>query len=111
MTEINNTATLYFECHVTIDPVQPGPRLELLEKLAESCAFRVAKLLMRKGQEIVPHGDDAFMTARSVHLEPLRFDLGQLVGLLRMNHYKVKRYKIEDTIVDSARADEYSLLT
>lgn len=106
-----DTATLYFECHVTIDPVQPGPRLELLENIAEAHGFKVAKLLMRKGDTICPHGDDAFMTTRSNRLEPLRYNLGSLVIALKTHHYVIRRYKIEDTIIDSARADEYGLLT
>lgn len=109
--EYNNTATLYFEVHVTIDPVQEGPRMALLKQIAESHGYHVAKLLMRKGATIEPHGDDAFLTTRGVHLQELRLELGGLVRQLKTYHFVIRRYKIEDTIIDSARADEYQLLT
>lgn len=97
---------LYFEAHVTLDPVF-GERLQMLKLLARIEGFRVAELLMRKGGT---HEDDSFCTARDNQWSHILERTKSFVTMLRQNGYGVRRYKIEDTILDSKMCDELDLL-
>lgn len=94
-------AGLYFEAHVTTDPVF-GADLERLKALAQAHRFRVAKLLMRKreGGLEEPHVDDSFCTARSTEWIDILNRTLLLVQDLGDAGFKVRRYKIEDTLLD-----------
>jgi len=156
-------ASLYYEAHVTIDPVF-GEQRENAMLIAERHGFRLAELIMRiqvnqsaygnvvpllYGTDRVPvtlidyqdfkstaetakqgkgggsptttgyknldddahmAKDDTFMTGRSRDLAYLTVNLQRLVKDMQDEGYSVRRYKIEDCIVDSQLMDDFSLL-
>jgi len=104
---MNNQAKHYFEAHVTIDPVVGADR-DNVEEIAHCNQFKLARLLMARG---LPSTLDTFMTGHATQLDLLTLRLRSLVASLRASGYKVRRYKIEDTVLDSRVADELELLT
>lgn len=91
---------LYYEAHVTIDPVE-GVRLEFFRDLCATHRFRVAELLMRKPcGKLAPSTDDSFCTGRDAALEPLSQRTLALVADAQRHGYRVRRYKIEEALVD-----------
>lgn len=104
--ELKETSKLYFEAHVTLEPIADPWRRSLVECLAFKHQFRMAKLLMQKGE----HSPDAFLTGRDSKRAPL---VGRMTGLimdLKAHQFLVTRYKIENTILDSRTNDELGLL-
>lgn len=102
---------LYFECHVTVEPVYE----EKLNKFIEICTkhkFRVAKLLMQQRKTDTPErsNKDAFCTSRDVQYEKIFDNMKNLIAELQLNDFKVWRYKIEDTLLDSKIEDKLSFL-
>jgi hypothetical protein len=101
----------YFEAHVTIEPVFD----ERLDNFAEICSkykFRVAELLMKKREE---HQElrskyDSFCTGRGVSYKDLELRMIELIKNLKQREYKVWRYKIESTLLDSKYKDDLKLL-
>ncbi len=91
------TTELYFEAHVTIDPVPPY-LLDRLKVVAGEHDFRVADLLMVKTGE--PSKADQFMTARHEDYKCISDMTRWLVEELKANGFRVRRYKIENTLVD-----------
>ena len=91
---------LYYEAHVNLAPVSPAGR-EALAGAAQPYGFHLAKLLMEKGRL----AEDAFLTARSGKYEDIESRLRWLVQALRERGYVVRRYKIEDTLLDSRHGD------
>lgn len=87
---------LYFECHVTLEPVV-GDRLALLERLSHVRGFRVATFLMQK-DESTP---DAFTSSRSRNYTDILTRMMLLIHNCADVGLIVKRYKIENTILDS----------
>lgn len=96
---------LYYESHITIDPVHED-ELKKFKKLAAKYNFRVAKLLMEK----TPSTIEAFCTSRSNDYTQIVNDTICLVEALQGEGFHVRRYKIEDTLVDSKIEDKYMLL-
>lgn len=105
------TARLYYESHVTIEPVFDEKR-ERAAILAQQYGFKLAKLLMQKRELDTPERSnlDTFMTSHSKNLEDILKRTSELVIALKAAGYKVWRYKIEDTMLDSRNADELGLL-
>lgn len=95
--------SLYFESHVTIEPVLDAARLEQLKFICELHGFRVADLLMQKRAEDMPERSrfDTFCSSRSVDMPALEQRMFALVSALRGAGFKVWRYKIEDVVLDS----------
>jgi len=104
-------ASLYYEAHVTIDPVF-GEQRENAMLIAERHGFRLAELIMRKNLDDDAHmaKDDTFMTGRSRDLAYLTVNLQRLVKDMQDEGYSVRRYKIEDCIVDSQLMDDFRFL-
>ncbi len=102
---------LYYESHITIDPVFDDAR-EMASELAKQYKFKLATLIMRKREadEEKPAEDDTFMTGHSKDYQDISARTRGLVELLQTNGYQVRRYKIEDTLVDSRSNDEWGLL-
>ncbi len=104
---------LYFESHVTIDPVVEETRLQEFGEICTQHKFRPAKLFMQKGKDFVPSNLDQFCTRR----DPVRMGAGQDEIRLRYNEafigthdlvlaltsagFKVRRHKVEATLTDS----------
>lgn len=130
---------LYFESHVTIEPVFdelddmectlcggclierdhamsscPGPKtpLEKVKGIARDHGFKVAELLMqrRKADTQERSKDDTFCTARSKSYEDIHNRTVGLIVDLKAAGFKVWRYKIEDTIMDSKHNDALNIL-
>ena len=92
--------TLYYESHVTIDPVQ-GEELESFKEACSKYGFRVAKLLMQKGSELVPSNIDSFCTTRGESFAEVTHRTVELVRHLDGFGFVVRRYKVEATLIDS----------
>lgn len=95
------TTELYFECHITVEPVY-GEALDALKELAAAYDFRVADLLMRKRLEDTPERSqfDTFLTGRSKDYEILKLRMERLLRDLESGLFRVWRYKIENTLLD-----------
>ena len=91
------TSRLYYECHVTLDPVPEVVR-DYVTNICSRYGFKLAKLLMQKGG---PSDIDTFCTAHDTEYEPLLVNMIKLIKALQRLGYTVRRYKIEDTLLDS----------
>lgn len=102
---------LYFEAHVTVEPLFEE-RLEQFRELAQKHQFRVAELLMKKRPEDTPERSqhDSFCTGRSKNYRDLSNRMQDLVVALQQAGIQVWRYKVEETVLDSAISDELELL-
>lgn len=89
------TTELYFEAHVTIDPVDEEGDLRTL---AKNRGFRVAELLMKKTLD--KSRLDDFMTGRGKDYEDLLARTQDLVVDLQEAGFNVRRYKLENTLLD-----------
>jgi hypothetical protein len=90
------TTELYFEAHITIDPV-PEDKLDDLRQFVKKYGFRVADLYKVNGERSVV---DSFMTARDTEFKELDIRTAACVAALTMLGYTVRRYKIENTLLD-----------
>lgn len=93
---------LYYECHVTIEPVFDD-RLAQAAYIANLYQFRVADLLMQKRHEDLPTRSkfDTFMTGRHKNYMTLETRMYGLILNLQDSGFEIWRFKIEDTILDS----------
>lgn len=93
---------LYFESHVTIEPVF-DQRLKDLKAVCLQMGFRVADLLMKKRAKdtAARNQHDTFCTGRDDNYEALLQRTLTLVTTLQSAGYKVWRYKLESALVDS----------
>lgn len=101
---------LYYEAHVTIEPVFDA-RLSKAIEIAKEYDYRVADLLMQKRSVDTPERSkfDTFMTSRNKNFETICERTRLLVQRLQDEGYKVWRYKVEDTLLDSQLKDEMAL--
>lgn len=108
---MSDIVELYLEAHVTIEPVFDTQR-ELAGQVAQKYGFKLAKLLMQKEREVTPERSnmDTFMTGHSKSKLDINRRTKDLVLALKADGFKVWRYKIEDTLVDSRTKDEWELL-
>lgn len=102
---------LYYESHITIDPVFDARR-DMAAQIASQFGFRLAKLIMRKHEadEEQPSQDDTFMTGHSQDMMDIAMRTRNCVQRLNLEGFVVRRYKIEDTVVDSRTNDIYRIL-
>lgn len=103
--------SLYYECHVTIEPVF-GERLENFQAVCETENFHVAKLLMQKRAEDTPErsAKDSFCTGHSQDYGDIYTRMINLIHRLQEHGFQVWRYKIEDCVLDSRKEDSLCLL-
>lgn len=96
----------YYEAHITIEPVFDD-RHKQFEQLSKQYGFRVATLLMQKRKDDTPErsAKDAFSTGRSISYSDIKDRMLLLLEELRKNGFKVWRYKIESTLLDSRYDD------
>jgi hypothetical protein len=99
--------SLYLECHVTIDPIIDEEELLKLKESVIKYGFKIADLIMLKGS---PSLKDTFMTSHSLDLPELIDRLESLIIFLNESNIVVRRYKIEDVIIDSRTNDYLNLL-
>ena len=107
----NTEARLYYEAHVTVEPVFEAD-LARLGEIAGRHGFRVADLHMRKRKQDTPQRsqDDTFMTARAQSSADIVARTTAVVRDLKAEGFAVWRYKIEDTVLDSRTRDTLGLL-
>jgi hypothetical protein len=95
----------YYEAHVTIDPVEGEERMSF-ETCCRCHGFRPADLLMTKSAgKLEPWDGDAFCTARHEDYVTIVNMTRYLVERLMDCGFKVRRFKIEDTLLDSRLGD------
>lgn len=97
----------YYEAHVTVEPVFEE-RLEQFKATCRQHKFHVATLLMQKRKEDTEERskNDSFCTGRGVSYSELQTRMFALMTALKAEGFKVWRYKIESTLLDSRYNDE-----
>jgi hypothetical protein len=91
------TTDLYFEAHVTIEPLGDDAVLRSrVEDLGKSLDFRMATFLLKKDNQV----PDDFFSARSTDYENILGQTEMMVRYLQEYGVVVKRWKIENTLVD-----------
>ena len=110
--EVSPRQSLYYEAHVTVEPIFDGPQLTLFTSLCKARQFLPAKLLMQRRATDTPErsSKDSFCTGRGTDRADLTDRMVELIQSLRVNGFKVWRYKIEDTLLDSRHSDVLGLL-
>ena len=95
------TTSLYFESHVTIEPVF-DEQLDRFKVLAKAHRFYVADLLMKKRAKDTLERSrfDTFATSRGQDFMELRRQTLSLVENAKRAGFIVWRYKIENTLED-----------
>lgn len=108
---MQTVALLYFESHITIEPVFDEQR-EKAAKIAHEHGFRLAELLMKKRRKDIAKRSmhDTFMTSHSTQFNDIKNRTIACIQELKANNFKIWRYKIEDTILDSKINDPYKLI-
>lgn len=96
----------YYEAHVTVEPVFED-RLERFKVVCHDYKFRVANLLMQKRREDTEERskNDSFCTGRGISYTDIKTRMLSLVDRLQKEGFKVWRYKIESTLLDSRYDD------
>lgn len=102
------SAPLYYEAHVTLDPVFDDD-LAKLKQLATAHHFRVADLFMQKRREDTPERSkfDAFTTARATSYDDLRLRSTCFADACHAAGFKVRRLKIEAALLDIHYVDAH----
>lgn len=90
---------LYYEVHVTIEPVEQD-KYVLFEKLAAAQGFWCSEWALKK-----ENGYNFFATTRSKSYDGAYSRMYHLITSLAVRGFKVLRYKIEDTVLDSKIED------
>lgn len=103
--------TLYFEAQVTIEPVFDEAR-EQADLLAQKHGFKLAKLLLKKREIDTAERSsfDTFMTSHGLEKGELLVRMQALIIELKRARFKVWRYKLEDVLIDSRKADTLELI-
>jgi hypothetical protein len=98
VTKPKPTTDLYFEAHITISPIGDDYVLRSrVEDLGRSLGFRMATFLLKKDDQDQP---DDFFSSRSHDYELIEYQVEMMVRYLNEYGVKVKRYKIENTLLD-----------
>jgi hypothetical protein len=106
-----NEVELYLEAHVTIEPVFDAERTRA-SLIAKAHGFKLAHLLMQKERKATAERSsrDTFMTGHSKFCDDITARTKALVVDLQNNGFKVWRYKIENTMLDSHNVDVWDLV-
>lgn len=92
---------IYYESHITTEPIlESDERYSIFNDTCEEFNFRLAKLLMAKGENLEISNKDSFCTGRSSDYEELYFRAKRLVNRLRECGLIVFRMKIEAILFD-----------
>lgn len=102
---------MVFESHITIEPVF-GEERDLAELVAKVHGFRLAKLFMlrEKSDSSSMSTTDTFMTGHDKEFVPLKHRMLNLIEMLKERGFVVRRYKIEQVLLDSRVEDELEVL-
>lgn len=96
----------YYEAHVTVEPCFDSD-LERFKIICHDYKFHVAKLLMQKRKSDTEERSksDSFCTGRGISYTDIESRMLALVDRLHKEGFKVWRYKIESTLLDSRYDD------
>lgn len=99
-------SVLYYECHITIEPVLEDDRRAILEATIKPYGFRLAELLFQRHRADTPErsAKDSFTTARGDNFDELANRMHLCRHALMAAGFEVWRYKIEAALVDCRRA-------
>jgi hypothetical protein len=97
---------LYYECHITIEPVFDH-KLEEFKELCTLHRFKAANLLMQKRKEDKPErsSKDTFCTAKSKEYQSLFCDMETMTHVLYQCGFTIWRRKIEAVLYDEKFKD------
>lgn len=107
--------SLYYEIHVTVEFPQMvfdkvgDSILSEWEDFALEHGWHMGKLLLMKGTGERSH-KDLFFTTRSIDYSAAMFATREFVAECKEYGFKVLRYKIEDTMLDSNIVDALKIL-
>ena len=87
--------SLYYECHVTVEPIEFEEPRALFDTICREFKFWTSEWILKKD------GYHFFATSRSTGLAEMQHRMIALMEALISNGFKIWRYKIEDTVVDS----------
>ena len=106
MKNYDDKKPIYYEAHVTIEPVFDSD-LDWLQELCKDHKFRVATLLMQKRKEDTEERSkyDSFCTSHGLDYDVLKSNMFFLIEALQKSDFKVWRYKIEIITLDSRYDD------
>lgn len=96
---------LYYEVHVTIEPVEQE-RYTLFKSLSSKQKFWCSEWMLKKEE-----GFNFFATTRGKDYTETYNRMVKLIIDLIQNGFKVMRYKIEDTVLDSKIDDKLNLIS
>lgn len=104
-------AKYYFESHITIEPVF-GEQLEQIKEICKEFDFKVAELLMKKREDDTEERSkfDTFATGHGKDLDVIKYRTKTLAEKLISAGFKLWRYKIEDTLLDSRFEDTLNIM-
>lgn len=91
---------LYYEAHITIPPLE-ADQIADVDQLCAAQGWRRSTFEMHK-DGLVPN---AFVSARHVNRDTIVCMVHSMVCNLRAMGYKILRWKIEDTLLDSSKGD------
>lgn len=108
---MENKVDLYLEAHITIEPVFDDER-ERAGAIGKAHGFKLAHLLMQRERGDTPERSsrDTFMTGHSKFCDEIQARTRACVEALRGAGFKVWRYKIENTVLDSRNEDVWALV-
>jgi hypothetical protein len=104
-------AALYYEAHITVEPVF-DERRDLLASVAKEYGFKLADLLMKKREDDTEtrSSKDSFLTGTDRVLTKLDLRMLYTMRALTSGGFKIWRYKIESIVMDSRCYDFYDIL-
>lgn len=92
---------LYYEAHITIEPAE-GQEFQDFAQVAQMGGWKASRF----GEDEVDHYEGHFFVSRrGKHLEIMKRAVATTVSYFEMASYKVIRWKIEDTLLDSKHGD------
>lgn len=101
------TSWHYYEAHVTWDPVS-GAGLTAAEAVCRRLGAKIADLVLLRGG--AKHDGDMFTTIRSSDMADAIGRMQSLIADLSGLGMKLRRYKLEYTLMDSRHHDALELL-
>lgn len=109
--ENRKNARHYYEAHITVEPVF-DEGLERFKLICKDYKFRVANLLMQRRPTDTEERskNDSFCTGRGISYTDIRVRMLELVKRLEQEGFKIWRYKIEATLMDSRYDDKEHIL-
>lgn len=90
---------IYYECHVTLEPVETEEQQYILDEWCEAYEFKIAELFKdskRKDKHVL----DSFCSTRGKDYEETKHRMNNFVDELVRRGFKVFRKKIEAVVYD-----------